>query len=380
MTITEGGVGDVMGVAGGSGELGRPGQLRQAEGLRRHQQHACEEAGEQAAEVGGEIGGSADGAVDDVVEDEDSCGPGDAGDGGWIEGAAADEEKTEDGAVEAEDGSGGSCADGQGMDGDADEAAGEAGDEVDEQVADAAEDGFDERPDEIEHVHIHADVDDAEVEEAGGEEAPVLVGAEGGGAEVAAPEEDVAGGGLGEGDAAGDHGEEDEGVEGDESDRDGVGIARAGRGGLAGEGFGEGGVVHVFTVLALWGWRARTSGRVVGRLVGAEGGRWDWVVRSVPVDFGEGGSGSGVFDDRDSMHFHKLRPEGLALVHRLCGVGFDEREAAGAVDFMPAAEEGDAGKRGSLAGEEVLEGIFPCVGAWGPGDHELHGDSVPAAE
>ena len=96
------------------------------------QQHSCQEPGEQAAEVGGEVCGSADGAVDDVVEDEDSGGLGDAAGGGWVEGAALDEEKAEDGAVEAEDGARGACADGHGMDVDADEAAGEACDEVDE--------------------------------------------------------------------------------------------------------------------------------------------------------------------------------------------------------------------------------------------------------
>ncbi len=44
---------------------------------------------------------------------------------------------------------------------------------------------FDERADLVEHVHIEADVDDAEVDEAGGEHAPPLMGAEGQGAEVA---------------------------------------------------------------------------------------------------------------------------------------------------------------------------------------------------
>ena len=75
------------------------------------------------------------------------------------------------------------CADGHRMDPYADNAACEACDEVDEQVAYASKDNLDERPDEVEHVHVHANVDDAEVQKAGGEQTPPLVGADGGGAE-----------------------------------------------------------------------------------------------------------------------------------------------------------------------------------------------------
>ena len=70
---------------------------------------------------------------------------------------------------------------------DADDAASEACREVDQEIADASEGEFDERPDLIEDVHVEGDVDDAEVNEAGGEETPVLVGAEGEGAVVSTP-------------------------------------------------------------------------------------------------------------------------------------------------------------------------------------------------
>jgi hypothetical protein len=250
-----------MGEVVGRGRCGQPVRDRSRGGrLRSDEEHAGQESGEQAADVGGEVCRSADGAVDDVVEDEDSRRLGNAVGRGWIERTTSDEQKTEDGAVKAEDGARGSCTDCHGMDPNADDAACEACDEVDEQVADASEDGFDERPDQVEHVHVHADVDDAEVQKAGGEETPVLVSADGRRAEVAAPIEDVEGRGLGEGDAACHHGQEDQDVDGDQRDRDGVWIARSGDRGLPGERFGEGGAVHVSTVLALcWGGRGQCT-------------------------------------------------------------------------------------------------------------------------
>jgi hypothetical protein len=57
----------------------------------------------------------------------------------------------------------------------ADDAAAEACEEVDDQVAGASEDGFNEWADLVEDVHVEADVDDAEVEEDGAEETPVLM-------------------------------------------------------------------------------------------------------------------------------------------------------------------------------------------------------------
>lgn len=130
-------------------------------------------------------------------------------------------------------------------------AAEEAGDEVDGEVADAAEGEFDERSYLEEDVHVHAEVEDAEVEEDRGEDAPVLVGADGGGEEVAASAEDIEPGGGDEGDAACQHGEEDQGVRRDEGGGDGVGrgeVARAAAGGGGGDGDGGG---HAGTVLAL---------------------------------------------------------------------------------------------------------------------------------
>jgi len=58
---------------------------------------------------------------------------------------------------------------------------------VDEQIAYASEGHFDERADLIEHVHVEADMDDAEVNKAGGEQTPVLVGTDGVRAEVTTP-------------------------------------------------------------------------------------------------------------------------------------------------------------------------------------------------
>ncbi len=144
------------------------------------------------------------------------------------------------------------------------DAAGESGDEVDDEVAGAAEDDFDERADLVEHVHVEGDVDDAEVDEGGGEHAPVLVGAEGDGAEVGAPVEGVQGCGLGEGDAGGHHSSKDEDVDRDEGDGDGVGAGFGGWcRGLWRDGFVARGERHVVTVLASrWIFRvfARSSG------------------------------------------------------------------------------------------------------------------------
>ena len=197
--------------------------------------------------MGGEVGGAADGAVDDVVEDEDACRLADALYCRLIEYASPDEEEAEDGAVEAEDGARGSGADGLRMDQDADDAATEAGEEVDDQVAGASEDGFDEWADLVEDVHVEGDVDDAEVEEGGGEETPVLLSADGVGVGVAAPVEDVLWGGVGGGEAARDHGQVDEDVDRDQGVGDGVGVGGAA---LLGEGFGDCGVIHVSPVLS----------------------------------------------------------------------------------------------------------------------------------
>jgi hypothetical protein len=98
------------------------------------------------------------------------------------------------------------------------------------------------------------------VQKAGGEETPPLVCAYGRGAEVASPMKYVESRGLGEGDAACHHGQKDQNVDCDQSDRDGVRTARTGREGLLGEGLlgeglGDGSVVHVSTVLALCRWR-----------------------------------------------------------------------------------------------------------------------------
>ena len=60
------------------------------------------------------------------------------------------------------------CADGVRVHEYSDDAAGEASDEVDEQIAEAAESDFDERADLVEDVHVEADVDDAEVQKNGG--------------------------------------------------------------------------------------------------------------------------------------------------------------------------------------------------------------------
>jgi hypothetical protein len=122
----------------------------------------------------------------------------------------------------------------------ADDTASEACGEVDEQIACASEGHFDERPDLEEHVHIEGDMDDAEVNEAGGEQAPVFVPPDGVGGEVTAPIEHVLKRRLGEGDAARHHGCKDEYVDRDQGDRDGVGVGAGGGGGL-----------HVVIVLAL---------------------------------------------------------------------------------------------------------------------------------
>ena len=204
--------------------------------------------------MGGKVCRSAHGTVHHVVQDEDSRRLANALHRHWIERPPFYQQETEHGAVESEDSARGACANGHRMDPHADHAACEACDEVDEQVAHASENGFDERPDQVEHVHVHADVDDAEVQKAGGEETPPLVCAYGRGAEVAAPLEYIERRGLGEGDAACHHGQEDQNVDYDQSDRDGVRTARTGRGGFLGEGFGDGSVVHVSTVLALCRW------------------------------------------------------------------------------------------------------------------------------
>jgi hypothetical protein len=99
-------------------------------------------------------------------------------------------------------------------------------------------------------LHVHADV-----QKAGGEETPPLVCAYGCGAEIAAPIEYINRRGLGEGDAACHHGQKDQNFDYDQSDRDGVRTARAGRGGFLGEEVGDGSLVHVSTVLALCGLR-----------------------------------------------------------------------------------------------------------------------------
>jgi hypothetical protein len=166
-----------------------------------------------------------------------------------------DEKKAEDGTVEAEDGTRGACADGIRMDPHAYQTACEACEEVDEQVACAAEYLFDEWADLVEHVHVQGDVDDAEVNEGGGEQTPPLVFSDGGGAEVAAPVEYFLGRGRGEGDAACHHGQKDQSVDGDQGDGDGVGAGGRLLAGLLGRGFGDDAVVHSSTVLALI-WRS----------------------------------------------------------------------------------------------------------------------------
>lgn len=201
--------------------------------------------------MGGEVCGSAYGAVDDVVEDEDSGRFGDALGGDWIERSPVDEEKPEHGAVEAEDGARCARADGVGVYADASDATGQARDEVEDQVADASEGDFDERADLVEDVHVEADMDDAEVQEAGGEQPPPLVRADGGGAVVATPVEDVERRGLGEGDAARHHGQEDQRVGRDERGGDGVGACQVAHAGALGGGFVDFGGMHASTVLAL---------------------------------------------------------------------------------------------------------------------------------
>jgi len=100
------------------------------------------------------------------------------------------------------------------------------------------------------------------VKKAGGEQTPVLVGTDGRGAEVAAPVEYVEGSGLGEGDAACHHGEEDQHVGRDQGVGDGVG---AGCAGSRGVGVGDGGVIHVSIVLALPGGQGMAGDEVGGR-------------------------------------------------------------------------------------------------------------------
>jgi hypothetical protein len=94
--------------------------------------------------VGGEVGSSVHGSEDDVIQAEDTCRFADVAGHGWIERGAIHQKKTEDGSVEAEDGSRSACADGLRMDKHADKTAEDAGEEVDEQLACAADDLFDE--------------------------------------------------------------------------------------------------------------------------------------------------------------------------------------------------------------------------------------------
>ena len=152
---------------------------------------------------------------------------------------------------------------------DADDTAGEACDEVDDQVACSAEGEFDERADLVQDVHVEADVDDAEVEEGRGEETPVLMGSESVRGVVAAPTEDIEWGWFGEGQAARHHGEKDEGVGRDEGVGNGVtvGLGRdCDAGGRRGPGLGYG---HVVTVLALRGCAMKQTGEA--RVVTANG-------------------------------------------------------------------------------------------------------------
>jgi hypothetical protein len=108
----------------------------------------------QTAEVGGEVCRSAHDTVDEVVEEEDSCRLGDAPGNHWIERAPLYQQKAEQRAVQAEDSARGACADGHRMDPYADQTPKEACAEVDDQVACASEDRFNEWPNLVEHIHI----------------------------------------------------------------------------------------------------------------------------------------------------------------------------------------------------------------------------------
>jgi len=201
--------------------------------------------------VRGEVCCSAHRTVNDVVENEDSRGPGDAFCSGWIERASLNQEKAEHGSVETEDGAGGSRADRHRMHPDADHASREACEEIDRQIAYAAEDALNERPDLVKNVHVEADVNDPEVQKTGREQTPVLMGADGGGPEVAAPVEYVLRRGLGERDAAGHHGEENQHIDRDQRVGDRVGAGVAAQAGGLGGGFGDLGQGHASIVLAL---------------------------------------------------------------------------------------------------------------------------------
>src|ERR1700709_2642355 len=123
------------------------------------------------------------------------------------------------------------------------ETASEACEEVNQQIACASEGPFNKRPYLEKHIHIEANMDDAEVKKTAGEQTPPLMCAYGERAEVPTPVLDVKGCGLGEGDAACHHGGKDQNIDRDQ----GVGD-RVGTGG-AGKAFGNGGVIHVSTVL-----------------------------------------------------------------------------------------------------------------------------------